>query len=299
MSGRQLFLIDKFRDTGRPLLSVLTEPGSIFMCGLAKFRRRTLYTNIVNDRSAVYYTTGITKTDPYRALDDISVNFLGGYEDVILDPAHPVSPRPKTPAGSSSPRTLADFSSDAVKHAKNAPLVLALMFFIPIGLSLYMVNAAVQNVRSSQRRRLHEMGLAGIPPDMYRFPLMRQIGGAVEDAYEEINASHDQEYLVAPGEDADEAAEAAAANRQLDEESTKILALERRKSHPWMPTLALEPSQFAMIEELDRVGWRKFPVWIHKVSHSHAAMIVRIDKESFSEGWTVLGHWMKEEFIFE
>jgi hypothetical protein len=45
------------------LLEILADPESIFIKGLAKFERRTLYTNIVNDRSAVYYTTGISKTD--------------------------------------------------------------------------------------------------------------------------------------------------------------------------------------------------------------------------------------------
>lgn len=43
-SGRQLFTIDKFRDTERPLLEVLADPESIFIKGLAKFERRTLYT---------------------------------------------------------------------------------------------------------------------------------------------------------------------------------------------------------------------------------------------------------------
>jgi hypothetical protein len=54
---------DNFRDTGKPLLEVLADPESIFIKGLVKFERRTLYTNIVNDRSAVYYTTGISKID--------------------------------------------------------------------------------------------------------------------------------------------------------------------------------------------------------------------------------------------
>jgi Putative serine esterase (DUF676) len=44
-------------------LEVLADPESIFIKGLAQFERRTLYANIVNDRSAVYYTTGISKTD--------------------------------------------------------------------------------------------------------------------------------------------------------------------------------------------------------------------------------------------
>lgn len=91
-SGRELFTIDKFRDTGRPLLEVLADPDSIFIKGLAKFERRTLYANIVNDRSAVYYTTGIAKSDPFTHLDRVKLNYLEGYEDVILDPETPVAP---------------------------------------------------------------------------------------------------------------------------------------------------------------------------------------------------------------
>ena len=56
-SGRQLFQVDTFRDTNRPILSVLADPGSIFMLALAQFSHRVLYANIINDRSAPYYTT--------------------------------------------------------------------------------------------------------------------------------------------------------------------------------------------------------------------------------------------------
>jgi hypothetical protein len=91
-SGRELFTVDKFRDTGRPLLEVLADPNSIFVKGLAKFERRTLYTNIVNDRTAVYYTTGISKKDPFTNLDKVKLNYLKDYDDVILDPDTPLAP---------------------------------------------------------------------------------------------------------------------------------------------------------------------------------------------------------------
>jgi Putative serine esterase (DUF676) len=91
-SGRQLFIIDNFRSTGRSLLSVLADPDSVFIKGLALFKRRTLYANIVNDRTAVYYTTGISKTDPYKDLDKILIKYIPGYEDVVLDPVEPFAP---------------------------------------------------------------------------------------------------------------------------------------------------------------------------------------------------------------
>jgi len=129
-SGRQLFTIDKFRDTGRPLLEVLADPESIFIKGLATFERRTLYTNIVNDRSAVYYTTSISKTDPYTDLEKIKINYLKGYEDVIIDPNCPVEPLdPEEPHDT--------FYGGIVRASQTTigriPFFLAMVLFIPLG----------------------------------------------------------------------------------------------------------------------------------------------------------------------
>ena len=93
VSGSQLFTIDSFRETGRPLLSILADPNSIFVQALAKFKHRSLYTNITNDRSAVYYTTSISCVDPYANLNKVKLNYLPGYDRVLLDPDNPVSPK--------------------------------------------------------------------------------------------------------------------------------------------------------------------------------------------------------------
>ena len=76
LSGRQLFIIDEFRDTGRPLLSVMADLKSVFMSGIRKFHRHTLYTNIANDRSAAYYTTSIRTADPFTDMNKIKINYL-------------------------------------------------------------------------------------------------------------------------------------------------------------------------------------------------------------------------------
>lgn len=76
---------------------MLADPDSIFIKGLGKFETRTLYANIVNDRSAVFYTTGISKKDPFVNLDQVKLNYLKGYDNVILDPEHPVESLPDDP----------------------------------------------------------------------------------------------------------------------------------------------------------------------------------------------------------
>uniref|UniRef100_L2FH34 Lipid particle protein n=1 Tax=Colletotrichum fructicola (strain Nara gc5) TaxID=1213859 RepID=L2FH34_COLFN len=257
----------------RPLLAVLADPDSIFLAGLKRFKRRTLYTNIVNDRSAVHYTTGITKTDPYTTLDGIKVNYVPGYEDVILDPKHPIAPRPKLSGGSRP--TLSSVAS----WAQRIPFVLAISVFVPIGIVAFLFNSAIQTVRSSKRIQLHEKGLAGVAIEEYRGPLwMKEIREEVEHVYETLNSSQDQEYL---GSETDEDDEDDAGAREMDRSTTQLLARERRMS---------------MVQNLDAVGWNKYPVWIHNDRHSHAAIIVRWEKKTFDEGRVVLKHWLNEEF---
>lgn len=303
MSGRQLFGIDSFRDTGKPLLAVLADPNSIFMSGLAKFKRHTLYTNIVNDRSAVHYTTGISKTDPFAELSRVKVRYLYGYEDVILDPANPVSPAAPT---EQQPEPI---TASVEPWAKRIAFFLALALFIPFGVVAFLVNSAIQTVRSSRRVRLHESGLAGINVQDFRVDLwIKEIREAVEDAYENLNSSQDQEYLgvsdedderLTPGpEEEEEEEDDDDDDGDMDASGRELLALERKQSsHAAFPTLALAPYQFAAIQALDKLPWRKYPVWIHKDRHSHAAIIVRTEKLSFEEGRLVLKHFVTHEFL--
>ncbi|KAI0479548.1 putative serine esterase-domain-containing protein [Xylaria cf. heliscus] len=286
-SGRQLFIVDKFRDTGRPLLSILADPDSIFIMGLKKFKRRTLYSNIINDRTVVHYTSMITKTDPYMDVAKIKANYAKGYEDVVLDQANPVSPLP--PDGPKS--TISSVAADGVSYIKNGPYILALAIFLPIGITAFLLNSVVQTIRSSRRIQLHENGQAGIQIEKYRMPLwIKEFQGTVEDVYENLNNSQKQAYLTASDDEGFDSA--------LDPAKSDVPDLERQQSQPRSPTLALAPCQFDMITALDGVGWRKYPIWIHKVRHSHAAIIVRTDKPSFSEGLVVLKHWLDEEFLY-
>ena len=298
-SGRQLFTIDKFRDTGRPLLEVLGDSDSIFIKGLAKFERRTLYANIVNDRSAVYYTTGIAKQDPFVDMDKIKINYLKGYGDVILDPHNPVaSLDPTEPQGTFYER----FLKASQTTLGRLPFFLAVMVLLPIGLVAFVINSGVQSIRSSQRIKLYERGLAGIEPGNYRVPLlMNGMRSAVEGAYENLNSAQSNEYLVAGTE---EETAPDSPSRTPTKDSHKRPTTQRRQSEKNQeprphdpPTLALADYQFRMVQALDSVGWRKYPVHIHKVRHSHAAIIVRTDKPSLDEGRVVMRHWLDEEFI--
>jgi hypothetical protein len=285
------------------LLEILADPESIFIKGLAKFERRTLYANIVNDRSAVYYTSGVSKTNPFIHLDKLNLNYLKSYEDVILDPKCPIAP-------SEPEATDETFYGRFVRSSQTTigklPFLLAMIFFIPFGVVAFLINSGLQSLRSNRRIRLHEKGLAGIQPKNYRVPLLiTGMREAVEDVYENLNSAQSHEYLVkgteeeaAQEEPSPPRTERPQPRRERSQSTLSLSAEDPEKSESReVPTLALAPYQFRMIQALDNVRWRKYLVHIHKVRRSHAAIIVRVEKPSLDEGRVVLRHWLDEEFI--
>ena len=300
-SGRQLFTIDTFRDTNRPILSVLADPGSIFMLALAQFSHRVLYANIINDRSAPYYTTSISATDPYINLDAVSINYLPGYAPNIIDPADPVHLK----APEIEPPLIARLASGSQDLLMKIPFFALLSVVIPIGSVVFLINSGVQQVRSQKRIRLHEEGKAGIGLGRYRIPLMvENARSAMEGAFETVNARQGQQYL--PGTASDDSRESNVsdgpqqnghAEKDIQSGYRTSSDLQRTSSAgSEFPTLALTAEQFEMVRALDEMGFRKYRVHIHTVRHTHAAIIVRNQKPSFDEGKVVVGHWLDEEF---
>ncbi|KAF2005725.1 lipase/serine esteras-like protein [Amniculicola lignicola CBS 123094] len=292
-SGTQLFTVDRFRDTTRPILAVLADPGSVFIRGLALFQHRSLYANITGDRSVVYYTAAISSIDPYVDPETVSITYIPGYEDVIVDADKPVTPKAKPELGLTQ-----RFTSSLATGLYRVPIVAFLIVFIPIGSTIFLLNSAVQSVRSRQRIQLHEQGKAGIDIARYRTSdMINSMRQEVEDIFENVNNSQSQEYLPA---DSEELALAPTNSRRsanfahATSGTSEIGCIEELKEESGLdfPTLALTPDQFAMIDALDNVGFKKYPVFIHKHRHTHAAIVRRMDKPAFDEGKIVARHWL-------
>jgi hypothetical protein len=265
----------------------MCDKDSVFMQGLASFQSRSLYSNIINDRTAVYYTTSISRIDPFSKWNAIKVNYLPGLAPVFVDINNPVSAKPQPPEPPSW------LSTDLNSAFLRLRLGLFFAIFIPIGSVLFLINAAIQNVRSSQRIRAHT---GGNTYRSYEVPLimdrMREtvegLREQTEEMFERVNNAHTNEYLADENEEErallDDGSKPDANGVNVDR-FMKVGKLE-------FPTLALTSEQFEMIEALDDVGWSKFPVHINKARHSHAAIIVRMDRESFSEGKMIVNHFL-------
>lgn len=287
-AGRQLFTIDKFRQTGRPLLSVLADPGSIFIHALKQFDHRSLYTNITNDRSAVYYTTAISRIDPYVDLKKVKLNYLEGYRDVILDPEAPF----ERFFPDERPTFYQRMSNAGQKFLQRAPLVTAFVLLIPLATCIFLANSCIQTFRSRRRIQLHEDDREGYDFGVYRIPyMMREMRAGFEDAFENVNSAQRCDYLSEDSEIADPPSPTFSRLNRTDS-----LVSQKSEKSSLFPTLALTRAQFSMVETLDSVGFKKYPVHIHSSRHSHAAIIVRSPRPAFDDGKMVVKHWLECDF---
>ncbi|KAL8959815.1 MAG: hypothetical protein Q9193_003383, partial [Seirophora villosa] len=252
-SGRQLFTIDTFRDTKRPILSVLADPDSVFIRALSLFKNRSLYANIINDRSAQYYTTAISSTDPFVDLDAVTIRYLDNYSPNILDSDHPVAPKPAQDQQSLYTR----LSSSSQGLLYRVPLYTALAALIPVATIAWTINSGIQSFRSNKRIQVHEQG-QGL--DGYRIPLLLSSGSktarsAMSGAFRRMNSTPGQDYL--PESSSDEGEEPKpthSATTTAANDSPPSLELKRTSSRKAdFPTLALSDEQFAMIRHLDAV----------------------------------------------
>lgn len=291
-SGQQMFLVDDFRGTGRPLLAVLADEKSIFVKGLSMFRRKSVYANTINDRSVPYYTSGITSVDPFVDMDTVDVHPLPDQDlPVVLDPENPVSPR-KPPSAEEKQVALSWRARYLIsdKTRESLPFYAFLCTALPLAVPLFLVNAGYQTFKSAQRVRLHESGSA-IDLKRYRIPLLEDAQGLQDRLMERVagerthlNEEGAEGYLPTPPPEQQQPSPASSSTKLVRPSSEK-------KDSPW-PTLALTDEQFQMIENLDAyVGFTKYPVHIQKVRHTHAAIVVRMEKDSFVEGKCVSGHW--------
>ena len=284
-SGRQLFLIDSFRDSKQPLLSIMTKPNSIFLKALSSFNNLVLYANVINDRSSPYYTSAFSKTDPFADPDLVKIEYLEGYEPVIV----------KSPSAVSKNLSRNDtFPSNLIRSSKNffstLPWIAALTIITPFALTAFVVNAGIQHIRSNQRIRLHESNISDNGFGIYRIPLMLEhaatAAGGQSNQIGTINGEQSSNKEPSRSKDAD---------NEMEKYGKSAQSHSRLLSQ--FENLALAPEQFEMIENLDRVGFKKFPVFIHKVRHTHAAIIVRSERRwGFDEGRLIVKHWLDEVF---
>ncbi|KAL4879683.1 putative serine esterase-domain-containing protein [Aspergillus karnatakaensis] len=309
-SGKQLFLTDVFRDSEKPLLSVLADPDSIFIQALKKFKHRTVYGNVINDRTTPFYTTILTSVDHFGDLENTNINYVKGYDSVIVDPdlySLPSEPKAKLPFPSRVGKKIRGFFN-------KLPFWLLFGTILIIAVPIFLGYAVVQTFHSRKRIRFHEEGSENTFR-RYRMPVaVKRVRTAMEEVFENAAARQEPDYIspsAAPSDLESQAEQPIAKTDTLEETPTLTSPTQTLTEQSSgiskvgtygtvnlqnRPTLALTPDQFAMIKSLNTIGFRKYPVYIHNHRHTHAAIVVRMDKPGFEEGHTVIKHWLDNEF---
>ncbi|KKK15750.1 hypothetical protein P175DRAFT_0435146 [Aspergillus ochraceoroseus IBT 24754] len=313
-SGKQLFMKDTFRDYGKPLLSVLADPGSIFVQALTKFKYRSVYGNIINDRTTPLYTTIFSSVDPFRDPENVNINYVTGYEPVVVDPyvyTLPSKPKAKLPF-------MRRAWGEVLVFANNLKFWSIYTLVLTIAIPTFLVYAFIQTCRSQARIRIHEEGISEDPFKRYRIPIVvKKVQTVIEEVFENAASRQDPDYLTPSAtrsvlefqsetsetrssmtlQDAETFSPTQSAEHDNKLTGRASAALPDGSSvDQQYPTLALTPDQFSIIKSLNRVGFHKYPIYIHNHRHSHAAIVVRIQKEGFEEGHTVIKHWLDCEF---
>lgn len=153
------------------------------------FPNKVLYANIANDRSTNYYTSGISRFDPFADLSSVSVNYITGYSPIVVNPDSPVSPSTKEDEKLPVTHRVAKTTTGV---ATGLPMVLIYSLVIPIGVVVFLLNALVQTFSSKRRIRLHSSDES---LDYHRLPLLVEemqeaAEGIIEDIHHEMSPQH-------------------------------------------------------------------------------------------------------------
>lgn len=297
------------------------------MLGLAKFRNRTLYANIVNEKAVTFYTAAISKVDPFYGKPKTCFNYLPGFEPVVVDHMDFfVKHNEKEDSTSSTARNIRIawcLLSDVVSFIIKIPLFVGFAIFVSISTIGYLVNAGFQTILSLNRIKLHEKDY------LYDGPLIvgdigQDVQGTTTKMCEDIHTTTEplsviDENLSAPGATKGEKdlkpqdRNPALLKGSSSQDSVSALtgtdfdtqppprpppSHVEREDHPTLQ-LALTPTQFQIINDLNSLDFHKFPVYINKTIHSHRSMIFRDPVAKYDEGRVVIRHWIEREFDLE
>ncbi|KAI5970428.1 hypothetical protein CANMA_000479 [Candida margitis] len=276
ITGSQFFLKDKIGEFNKPLLVWMADPKSAFYLALKSFKYKALYANVVNDKRCSWFTASISLTDPvnssYNKLpQNIVAEYIKGYEPNVIDASKPFFYEKKSNEqtyDNSSPRGW------FWKTLNWCKLIGTIAIYAPImGLS-FLVSSIYQRFRTSNRLR---------------------------DFHNEKsnNLSHLYEY------DETTSLLTGFTNKLEDEQDTIVEdmygAMSWKVSHSSLnfPPITLDESQKYIVERLNGLGWKKYPVILRHTPSTHAGAIVRHADPNFDEGKVIVRHFIENVFKLE
>jgi hypothetical protein len=163
-TGEQFYGVDRWSNTGKSLLEVMTDPTHIFYQGLRLFPHIRIYANAINDVTVPYVTAYVELEDPFinHTAEELAVEYDDKYHPIIKSFTVRDTPTPK-PRGP-RPFTLAWFRSykPPLPPRFQAPFPFNILtavlvpVLLPVILTLVLFRISISSYHSRSRIKLLE-----------------------------------------------------------------------------------------------------------------------------------------------
>ncbi|KAF9962030.1 hypothetical protein BGZ72_000097 [Mortierella alpina] len=317
-TGEQLQLIDDYID-GKPILLVMSEPGSVFVQALSRFKRRALYCNIRNDRSVPFWTASFSDADPFSELEAMEIGYSSLIESFEHQDLETVARQQKERAEFLK---AASFSERTSQRIASIPWKRYALFGIlgPILIPVWIVIASttISYQGLSSRRRTRDIITADGP--LYR--IRERASTANVDRYRDDDDDNDSSnggasddnnnYTQALDVSSEQTAVATPVATTKPSKNTKeqeqnqghsVVAITAEGdsaepetvvsySYPHLKTiqpLALLPVQVEISRNLNTLEWKKNIIHIEGMN-AHASIVVREKRFSNEGGVAAVQH---------
>lgn len=294
LTGAQFWLKDKGYN-GMPLLVWMANPELKFFKGLASFRNKALYANTINDRRTSWYTTFISRVDPFQLmvnalLSAYNMLYVDSYEPTVIDFNKPITFSPVPKPEKTKRLTVKKFAYKTLVWLK---LMARFVVFAPAYALYSLGNAVVQRIRLVFRLRLFRRDLARSLSVLYEEPTKEsyieekvndQTDMFIENIFGAVNSAsyYDYHHSVRP--------------KDVEKQALKPQLVNLKGKEITGFKLSFNAAQEAIVANLNKLEWRKFPVIIRNTKATHAAVIYRHPDPAFAEGKVVVRHFTEQVF---
>ncbi|KAG5417367.1 hypothetical protein I9W82_005000 [Candida metapsilosis] len=276
ITGSQFFLKDKVGEFSKPLLVWMADPKSTFYSALKMFKYKALYANVVNDKRCCWFTSSISLTDPVNSMynklpQNITAEYIKGYEPNVIDASKPFYFEQKSKEQTFDTSSRRGFFWKTLNWCK---LLGTIVLYVPIMGISFIVSSIYQRVQTSNRIRHFHNEKSNNLSHLYEYDentsLLTDLSNKLED---------EQDTIV---EDM-----YGAMNWKVSHSSSNF------------PPITLDDSQKFIVEKLNTLGWRKFPIILRHTTSTHAGAIVRHADPNFDEGKVIVRHFIENVFKVE
>lgn len=303
-TSQQLFLTDRVPvHKFKPLLYCMADPELPFYQALAKFKQCSLYANTINDHRTEFYTSALNSFIKNSSF--LNNAGLPKYGPIVLD--YTESVRLALTREANAQKSLPDATAKRVglgllqfgsRIVNWAGLFVKLTVVMPIWACCSITNSVFQSFSAWVRKRSflksdlfstyhNDSLLKALNDRLEQEPLTvsetitEQAGVAFDSVIEAVNYKYETQHS---GD---------SSTNEVNHESDVSVVDQIDLANP-KDSLNLNKNQRFIIDNLNKLGWKKYPVHISKAKHSHAAIICRYPSPLFDEGKVVIEHWLDE-----